>query len=168
MPYTWSHPPQGADPHIELELWPHRSLPRRGFAAFVLITFALITLPLYPLLGTFVLWGLLPFLLLAVGGVWWALEHSYRSARIHEALTIAPDSVHLSRTNPRGDVQEWECNRYWAKITMHEGRGPVGHYVTLKGGGREVEIGAFLSEDERKILHGELADALRPPGPIPG
>jgi len=51
---------------------------------------------------------------------------------------------------------------------MHEGGGPVAHYITLKGGGREVEIGAFLSEDERKTLHGELADALRPPAPVPG
>jgi uncharacterized membrane protein len=46
---------------------------------------------------------------------------------------------------------------------MHEAGGPVEHYLTLKGAGREVEIGAFLSEDERKALHGELADAIRPP-----
>jgi uncharacterized membrane protein len=163
MPYHWSHPPRGADPDLELELWPHRSLPRRGFAAFVLATFGLITVPLYPLLGTAVLWGLLPFLLLAVGGVWWALEATYRSARMHEVLTIAPDELRLVRTNPRGDVQEWVCNRYWARVRMHEAGGPVEHYLTLKGAGREVEIGAFLSEDERKALHGELADAIRPP-----
>jgi len=141
-------------------------LPRRGFAAFVLSTFSLITIPLYPLLGTFVLWGLLPFLLLAVGGVWWALESSYRSARIKEVLTIACDAIHLRRTNPRGDVQEWECNRYWARVQMHPKGGPVSHYLTLKGAGREVEIGAFLSEDERKTLYNELSDALRPPAPL--
>ena len=44
---------------------------------------------------------------------------------------------------------------------MHEKGGPVPHYVTLSGKGREVEIGAFLSEDERKALYGELSDALR-------
>jgi len=163
MPYHWSHPPRGADPDLELELWPHRSLPRRGFAAFVLATFTLITIPLYPLLGTVLLWGLLPFLLLAVGGVWWALEHSYRSARLCEVLTIAPDVLRLVRTGPRGEVQEWACDRHWARLRMHEQGGPVSHYLTLMGGGREVEIGAFLSEDERRVLHGELADAIRPP-----
>lgn len=164
MPYEWT-PPQGADQAIRLSIWPHRSLPRRGFAAFLMATFALITIPLYPLLGTFVLWGLLPFMLLAMGGIWWALESSYRSARLSEVLTIAPDAVHLRRINPRGDAQEWTCNRYWARVQMHETGGPVAHYVTLAGNGREVEIGAFLSEDERKTLYGELARALRPPAP---
>jgi uncharacterized membrane protein len=168
MPYHWTRPPQGADLHIELALWPHRSLPRRGFAAFVLATFTLICIPLFPLLGTVVLWGLLPFLLLAVGGIWWALEATYRSARLREVLTLTPDSLRLVRTNPRGDAQEWLCNRYWARLRMHPEGGPVPHYLTLAGNGREVEIGAFLSEEERKVLHGELADALRPPAPVAG
>ena len=34
------------------------------------------------------------------------------------------------------------------------------HYVTLCGKGREVEIGAFLSEDERVSLYDELSDRL--------
>ena len=168
MPYQWTTPHPEGDTDMTLSLWPHRSLPRRGFAAFVLATFTLITVPLYPLLGTAVLWGLLPFLLMAVAGMWWALEHSYRTARLTEVLTIAPEEVHLVRTNPRGDVQEWACNRYWAQVNMHDTGGPVAHYITLKGSGREVEIGAFLSEEERMALYGELADALRPPGTVVG
>jgi uncharacterized membrane protein len=116
MPYHWSHPPRGADPNLKLELWPHRSLPRRGFAGFVLATFILITIPLYPLLGTVLLWGLLPFVLLAVGGVWWALEASYRSARVSEVLTVTPDALRLVHTGARGEVQEWACDRYWARL----------------------------------------------------
>ncbi len=166
MPYEWTSSQD--DPQTRLTLWPHRSLPRRGFAAFVLATFTLITIPLYPLLGTVVLWGLLPFLMLALAGVWWGLEHSYRSANITEVLEIGPEMIHLVRTNPRGDVQDWECNRYWAKTSLHPTGGPVAHYITLKGKGREVEIGAFLSEGERKVLYGELTDALRPPTPMAG
>ncbi len=161
MPYEWSTF-SDSTPQTRLTLWPHRSLPRRGFAAFILGTFTLITIPLYPLLGTVVLWGLLPFLLMAVGGIWWALERSYRDARFHEELTIGDTDVHLVRTNPKGGRQEWQCNRYWARLLMHPTGGPVEHYLTLKGSDREVEIGAFLSEDERKTLFGELTDALRP------
>jgi hypothetical protein len=42
----------------------------------------------------------------------------------------------------------------------HKG-GPVDNYLTLKGGSRPVEIGAFLSVAERRALFGELSDCLR-------
>lgn len=159
MPYEWNEDERGR--RSQLKLWPYRSLPRRGFAAFILGTFTLITIPLYPLLGTFVLWGVLPFLLMAVGGIWWALERSYRDADMTEELLIGPDEVRLTRTNPGGKTQHWDCNSYWAKVEIHPTGGPVAHYVTMKGKGRQVEIGSFLSEDERKALYGELVDALR-------
>lgn len=120
----------------------------------------MISIPLYPLLGTMVLWGVLPFLMLSVGGIWFALEKSYRDGRLHEELTIDAQEIHLTRTSPNGRLQEWECESYWARAQMHETGGPVPHYVTLSGKGREVEIGAFLSEDERVSLFDELTDAL--------
>lgn len=159
MPYSWidTHPPQPK----ELHLWPHQSLPPKGYAAFILVTFALITLPLFPLLGTVVLWGLLPFLMLTVGGIWLALNKSWRDRQILEVLTISDEQAHLVRTNPGGDTQEWDCNRYWAKPEIHESGGPVPYYVTLVGAGREVEIGAFLSEEERKSLYDDLLRVFR-------
>jgi uncharacterized membrane protein len=36
----------------------------------------------------------------------------------------------------------------------------VPQYLTLSGNGREVEIGAFLSEEERLALYPELTAAL--------
>lgn len=160
MPYEWNSDPAGRD-ITRLALWPHRSLPRKGFAAVILTTFGLLTVPLWAVLGTVVLWGLLPFMLLTLAGLWWGLEHSYRTARLREDLRIAPDVLHLVRTNPGGDQQEWQCESYWARITLHPSGGPVPHYVTLGGKGREVEIGAFLSEPERQALYAELTDALR-------
>ncbi|MEB8387117.1 DUF2244 domain-containing protein [Rhodobacteraceae bacterium KMM 6894] len=160
MPYEWSPPALGSNT-TRLDLWPHRSLPPKGFAGFMLVTCVMISLPLFPLLGTVVLWGLLPFMALAVWGLWFALQRSYAGANMHEALVIDPTEIHLTRTNPKGDVQEWDCNSYWAQVDMHPTGGPVAHYITLKGKGRVVEIGAFLSEDERKALYGELLNALR-------
>lgn len=160
MPYVWSDSKQ-TPPARRLDLWPHTSLSRKGFAGFILITCGMLSMPLYPLIGTMVLWGILPFLILAVGAIWWALEATYKRARLHEALTITDEVVHLVRTDPRGGRQEWDCNSYWTQVSMHPQGGPVDFYVTLKGKGREVEIGAFLSEDERKALYGELSDAIR-------
>ncbi|MCB1335590.1 MAG: DUF2244 domain-containing protein [Roseivivax sp.] len=160
MPYRWT--PDTATTHTaELRLWPHNSLPAKGFAVFILATFTLAVVPLFALLGTVLLWGLLPFMLIALGGTWYALRRNERDRQIVEVLTLTPETLHLTRTNPRGERQEWDCNTYWAKVEMHQKGGPVPHYVTLKGGGREVEIGAFLSEDERKALYADLSDRVR-------
>lgn len=159
MPYKWiTRPtPQATG---ELHLWPHQSLPAKGFVLFIGVTFSLILLPLMPLVGSVVMWGVLPFLLLAVGSVWYALERSRKNAQILEVLTLSDTSAHLVRHNPRGDAQEWRCNIYWASVELHRKDGPVPNYVTLNGNGREVEIGAFLSDDERKALYDELVRAL--------
>lgn len=159
MPYRWTDT-DGPETR-ELHLWPHQSMTPQGFVLFIGVTFALLLLPLLPVLGTFVLWGLLPFLMITLGGVWLALNANQRQAQILEVLTLTEDTARLTRRNPHGDVQEWEANRYWAQPELHIQGGPVPNYVTLKGAGREVEIGAFLSEDERKALFGELKTLLR-------
>ena len=159
MPYEWTTPPGAATQRMRL--WPHQSLPPRGFAAFVLTTFTLILIPTLPLLGTVLLWGLLPFVLLAVAAIYFALQTNHRNRQIEEVLTLAPETAHLSHTTPRGEVKEWQDNRYWTKVTKYENEGPVPHYVTLSGHGREVEIGAFLSEEERIALFEDLQRSLR-------
>ncbi len=160
MPYNWTR--TETEQTDELHLWPYQSLPHRGFALFIGATFVMILLPLLAVLGTVVLWGLLPLLMLAVWAVWAALRRSRRDRQILEVLTLSPDLARLVRHNPRGPAQVWESNRYWVTATLHPRGGPVPNYVTLKGNGREVEIGAFLSEKERLRLHDELQRTLRP------
>ena len=172
MPYLWTLPDGNAAAHIdaaadpfipapdtattELRLWPHRSLPRGGFVWFIGITCALIGLPLIAVIGSPVLWGLLPFIVAAVSGVWWALRRNDADREIVERMTLAPARVTLDRTGPRGRRQVWEANPHWVRVELHPTGGPVPHYITLKGGPREVELGAFLSEEERVHLAGEL------------
>lgn len=162
MPYEWIRPrhPGPLEPVAELHLWPYRSLPRRGFVAFIGVTAGMIAVPLVMVVGSPVLWGLLPFLLIVLAGLWWGLERNYRDGTVLEELSFFPDRLRLVRHNPRGPDQEWEANPHWAQLHMHATGGPVPNYVTLKGNGREIEIGAFLSEDERKVLHDELAQDL--------
>ena len=65
-----------------------------------------------------------------------------------------------------GKRQDWQANPYWVRVTLHVTGGPVPNYLTLKGDGREVELGAFLSEDERIRLRDDLKTriaALRSP-----
>jgi uncharacterized membrane protein len=155
MPYEWTQKPKS------LTLWPYRSLPRRGFVGFIGATALMIALPLFAVLGSPVLWGLLPFFILAVGGMYWALERSYRDGEILETLRFEQARLYLSRHGPRGKHQEWEANPHWVRVELHAKGGPVPEYITLQGGPREVELGAFLSEEERVTLAQELRKALR-------
>ena len=44
---------------------------------------------------------------------------------------------------------------------MYDKEGPVANYITLSGNGREVELGSFLDENERKELFHELNRLLK-------
>lgn len=172
MPYEWlptdpvadpaaarpPGPPTGpaTAPLARLHLWPYRSLPRKGFVFFIGATCALIAVPMLLVLGSPVLWGILPFFALAIWGLWAALSRSYRDGEIVEDLTLNRDSLTLTRHGPRGQRKEWQANPYWVTVHLHGTGGPVPNYLTLKGNGREVELGAFLSEDERLSLRDEL------------
>ncbi|MGB8622875.1 MAG: DUF2244 domain-containing protein [Paracoccaceae bacterium] len=172
MPHQWERKSRGAPeisgassyqagvpPLATLHLWPFRSLPRRGFVWFIGITFTLILLPLLAALGTPVLWGLLPFVMGVLALLWHMLERSY-SHGLWEELNLWSDRVELTRHNPREPDQSWTANPYWVSVHLHAKGGPVENYVTLKGGGREVEIGAFLTPEERAALCDELQEAL--------
>jgi uncharacterized membrane protein len=161
MPYEWISPEDGPDaPMAELHLWPYRSLPKAGFVIFVGLTVGMIALPLAAVIGSKILWVLLPFLAAAVAGLWYALSRSYRDGSTLEILTLRRDRIALIRHNPRGPVQEWQANPYWTIAQIHPTGGPVPNYLTLKGEGREVEVGAFLSEGERIVLKAEIDAAL--------
>jgi uncharacterized membrane protein len=151
---------RGEPPLARLHIWPHRSLPKRGFAIFIAVTFGMLMVPMLSVLGTPALWGLAPFVLGALALVYGMIQKSYRDGEILEELTLWSDHATLRRTARNKPPLTWEANPYWVSVHMHEKGGPVASYLTLKGAGREVELGAFLSQDEREALHGVLRDVL--------
>ena len=155
MPYIINNE-TGAGKVTTIELWPYNSLKPNGFVFFLGATFALISLPLFNVLGTKVFWGLFPFLFLTLTGIWFALRKSLRDRQILEQLTLHKKELVLIRQNPNGQQKEWVCSPYWSKLRMYDKEGPVANYITLSGNGREVELGSFLGEDERKELFHEL------------
>ncbi len=163
MPIEWRRATIGAVagcPLATLRLSPHRSLPKGGFALAVGGAYIAILIPVLPLLGTPVLWGLLPFVLGAVAALYAALRRSYRDGDLTEVLEMWPDRMTLVRRDPDGRTHDWEANPHWVSVALREKGGPVADYVTLRGGGREVEIGAFLSAEERRALYSDLVTLL--------
>ena len=159
MPYIIDHEIT-ANRIATVELWPFNSLKPKGFVLFLGITFALISIPLFNVLGTKVFWGLFPFLFVTVTGVWFALRKSLNDRQILEQLTLSKEEIILVRQDPSGEQRQWVCSPYWAKLKMYEKDGPVSNYITLTGNGREVELGSFLDEEERKNLYCELRSVL--------
>ncbi|WP_328286665.1 DUF2244 domain-containing protein [Actibacterium mucosum] len=139
-------------------MWPYRSLPRRGFVLFMGATCAMLLLPLSAVLGTAILWVMLPFMGLTIWGLWALLEHSYRSGEILEVLKLWEDRVELSHQAAQG-TKAWDANPYWVNVVKQD-KGPVEDYLTLRGGPRDVEIGAFLSVPERQQLFTDLTRLL--------
>ena len=157
MPYQWTDTPSDK----RLRLWPHQSMTPEGFSWFIGVTALMLTLPLFAVLGSAVAWVLLIFFLAVLWGVWRAIMANKAARQMHEELRLSPDQVHLKHVPAEGAAKTWLANPHW--VTVHiRPKGPVEAYLTLRGGGREVELGAFLTPDERKELYSELLTVIRP------
>lgn len=149
-------------PRLRLVARPHKSLTPGGFVWFIGATAALLALPLLTAFGSPVLWGLLPFVGGAIWAIWWGLKRSWRDMDLHEELLLWDDHVRLTHVAPRKADQVWDANPYWVQVRLTPQGGRVPDYVTLKGEGREVEIGAFLAAEERVELYHLLLREMRP------
>lgn len=153
--------PGPESPRLHLRLTPHKSLTPKGFVWFIGLTAVLISIPLLSILGNPVFWALLPFILAAIWAVWWALTRSWRDHEIMEDLLFWDDRLRLERHDPHRPSRDWEANPYWVRVALHAKGGPVPNYLTLQGGKREVEVGAFLTPSERLELKATLERELR-------
>ena len=145
-------------PLYAVTLWPHRSL-TPGVRKVVLGGVASgLALPLLAVAGTPVFWGLLPFLGTAVGLLWLALRQSDRDRRLVEELTLWRDELRVERREPSGRCLRWTAEPLKVRLRLRSE--PIENYLTLTGGGREIELGAFLSPPERAALMEEIEAAL--------
>jgi len=147
------------DPLFHLTLWPNRSMPRHGFHKVLLFTAGMLALPLIPLLGTPVGWALLPFLLGTLFLLWFFIQWNYRDGKTREELSLWKDAITVQRFDPQGREKRWSANPYWVTLALYED-GKIENYLTISGNGREIELGSFLSPEERSDLKEELEREL--------
>ena len=155
MPYSWTESPEES----RLTLWPHQSMTPSGFSWFIGITAVMLSLPLLAVLGSAVAWVLMAFFLATIAATWRAITANQKARSTLEQLRLTETRVDLEHRPPVGPSLMWEANPHWVTVNLRND-GPVEKYLTLRGGGREVELGRFLTPEEREALYRELSDLI--------
>lgn len=146
-------------PLYAARLWPNRSLSPDGHRIAMRIAAIGLAVPPLALSGTGVAWGLIPFAAAALAGLWYGFRRNRHDGLLTEEVTVWRDEIRIERREPNGRVLRWSADPFQVRIRLHEAA-RVERYLTLRGSGREVELGAFLSPDERVALAAEVEDAL--------
>jgi uncharacterized membrane protein len=158
----------GDPPLLELTLTPHRSLPRKGFAAMmaVLVGLNVVAGAVFLLVGA---WPVIGFLGLDVLLVWLAFRLNYARARQVERLVFYRDRLAILRRDHWGREQALDLQPYWLRVRVVRHQGEVIRLL-LASHGRRYAIGQFLAPDERERLALHIDDilaALRDGRPLP-
>jgi uncharacterized membrane protein len=133
------------------ELVPHCSLTVRGAFAF----FGMVFVPTFLIAGVSALqgfWPVLPFAGLEMAVLAWALKATFDRRRETETITVSDDAVRIESVHRRRR-REIVFSRHWTQVKL---RRPVSRLhpsrLTIESKGRELEVGRFLTEEERHGL----------------
>jgi uncharacterized membrane protein len=136
-------------------LTPHRSLGPTGFLALMAVLggISLVTGLVFYFAGA---WPVMGFFGLDVALVYLAFRINYRSGRLYETVELTPARLTWTRVHPSGRREKFDCNPYWARVNLRQGRdGRTDLRIVSQG--REQVLGRFLTDEERR----EFAEALK-------
>ena len=144
---------------LDVVLYPNCSLAPAGFAV-LMTAIALISAAVgagFMMIGAWPVAGFfgLDLLLLCLAFRW-----NYRQARRAEFVRLDRDGLTVRRLEPDGRSQSWRFEPYWVRVALEQ----VGRHdrrLVLRSHGRELVIGAFLTQAERAELADALVSALR-------
>ena len=106
-------------------------------------------------------WPVLPFAGLEVVVLGIAFYLCFARSQIREVVSVNADVVTVDKGRRRPQ-EHWECPRAWARISLQRSR--ITWYpsrLVIAFQGRQVEIGQFLAEQERRELADELEQTIR-------
>jgi uncharacterized membrane protein len=143
---------------VSLVLLPHRSLTRAGLVAF-LVGQSLVAGG-YALLAAWRGNVFAPlFAVLELGLVTWCLARVWKASDKGQIITLTPTQLDIAPTSGSGGSH---FHPYWTHVRLESGPWPGWPSRLLVGShGREVEVGAFLNEDERQALARRLTKLLQ-------
>lgn len=139
-------------------LRPHKALSpaeQRGWLYGLLIFLTLLALPVL-IFGSVVLLLILlsPVVMLLI-----AFHARNHACLLREEFTLRRDGLLIERFEQKGKIRRFFAPPHWVRVSLVND-GPVSDYLVLSNKGRRVELGAFLSPEERKALYRDILAAL--------
>ena len=104
-------------------------------------------------------WPVTPFMGADVALLAWAFFSSSKAAKTREELELSRSELRVDFYPPRGDPKRVGLNPYWVKVELNE---PLWgqRAITLASHGKRLQIGSFLSPDDRASFAKALTRAL--------
>jgi uncharacterized membrane protein len=143
-----------------IELAPHCSLSERQALGFFLLT----SIPAFGIAAFFTFrgfWPVLPFAGLEMAVLALALWLSFARRRQRQIILLTDAEVRILSRGIRGCRSEVVFPRHWAQVKLraafvrsHPSR------LTIESMGRACEVGAFLTEEDRRGLARSLARSI--------
>jgi len=147
-------------PSIKIRLAPNRSLDSHGTKVVFAVVACGFLLPIIPFIGSpigttlTIFSGLTFYLFLTL------LQRNFQQGSTFEEILISKDKIIVVHQEKNKEQMTWECNPYWTKVHLDINNPKLKNYLTLAGKGRRIELGAFLSPDERLELRDKIQNAL--------
>jgi uncharacterized membrane protein len=143
---------------VSVMVLPHRSLSRSGLIGFLVAQS--LAAGIFALLAAWQGNVLAPaFAVLELGVVAYCLHRVWRASGEGQIITLTPSRLQVTATR----VGSAQFHPYWVRLRLEPGRWRGWPSRLLLGShGREVEVGAFLNERERRLLAQRLTELLRP------
>ncbi|MBI4997106.1 MAG: DUF2244 domain-containing protein [Rhodocyclales bacterium] len=113
-------------------------------------------------------WQVLLMSSLVVVAVAAGLLSGYRRTQIDEVVSIVGDTVAVDK-HLRHATEHHEFQRGWAQVVLEEPRPPMEEFPSrlfIRSHGRQVQIGGFLDDDERRELAARLQRTMGPSRPF--
>ena len=145
---------------LRMRLAPNRSLDSNGTKIVFLLIACGFLLPIIPFIGspigtTLTIFSGLTFYLFLI-----MLQRNFQQGNTFEEIFISKSKIVVVHQEKNKKQKTWEGNPYWTKVTLDINNPKLKNYLTLAGKGRHIELGAFLSPDERIQLRDKIQNAL--------
>jgi uncharacterized membrane protein len=134
-----------------IELAPNCSLTPTGAKLFF-VSICLFSLAFSLFFACLGFWPVLPFWGLEMLALGFCLHASMRRRRYTQTVTITDSQISLVTRSRRGEAKQ-EFARHWAKVRLRSPRTRLyPSRLMIESRGRAIEVGSFLTEEERCVL----------------